>query len=158
MAYIRVKKISNKPYAYLVESQSTKRGPRQRVKQYLGRVHTVEQQERVESTVSGKTKEAFLRSMVLRELELAGFKEKGTKFSLDKLNFCPQEFTLRKKNNKEAIIKLNEGFLCSFTVDRLHKFAKSKDVNKDGLLLAKYFLESGLTVSEEEFVQFYQLL
>ncbi|MBT3835914.1 hypothetical protein HOD05_01095 [Candidatus Woesearchaeota archaeon] len=158
MAYIRVKKISNKPYAYLVESQSTKRGPRQRVKQYLGRVHTVELQENVESVVSGKTKKEFLQGMVVRELKRAGFTEKGKKFSFESLHFCPQELTLRKKNKKEAILKLNEGYLCSFTVDRLHTFAKSKDVNKDGLLLAKYFLESGLTVNEEEFVQYYQML
>ena len=158
MAYIRVKKISNKPYAYLVESQSTKRGPRQRVKQYLGRIYAVEQKENERSTVVGKTKEEFLKEMVLRELMPAGFKEKGAKFSFEQLHFCPQELTLRKKNNKEAVIKLNEGYLCSFTIDRLHKFSKTDDMNKDALSLAKYFLGAGLTVSEEEFVNFYQLL
>ncbi|NQV91083.1 hypothetical protein HQ489_01275 [Candidatus Woesearchaeota archaeon] len=158
MTYIRVKKISNKPYAYLVESQSTKRGPRQRVKQYLGRIHTVEQQKNEKSMVVGKTKKDFLQNMVLRELIPAGFSKKGTKFSYEQLHFCPEELTLRKKNNKEAIIKMNEGYLCSFTVERLHKFSKKDDINKDALLLAKHFLEAGLTISEEEFVSYYKLL
>ena len=39
MAYIRTKKINNNKYAYLVENKNTPKGPRQKVIQYLGRVH-----------------------------------------------------------------------------------------------------------------------
>ncbi|PIN87838.1 hypothetical protein COV12_01650 [Candidatus Woesearchaeota archaeon CG10_big_fil_rev_8_21_14_0_10_32_24] len=158
MVYIRIKKISNKPYAYLVESQSTKQGPRQRVKQYLGRIHTVEQQDNEKYVVVGKTKKEFLQEMLLRELKPAGFKENKEIYSFQELHFCPKNLTLKKKNQKEAVIKLNEGYLCSFTMNRLHKFAKTDDMNKDAFLLAKYFLEAGLTISEKEFVSFYQLL
>ena len=60
-----------------------------------------------------------------------------------------------KGTPKDAVVKVGEGHLSSFTVKRLVNFKKSDDVNKDATLLAKYFLEAGLNVSQEEFIEYY---
>ncbi|MBU0470608.1 MAG: hypothetical protein KKA62_02115 [Nanoarchaeota archaeon] len=164
MAYIRTKKINNQFYAYLVESKSTSSGPRQKVKQYLGRVYTLE---KTKEAISPKQPEPdsskkILSFLVLSELEKIGFEKKREVYIFKNLIFSPLNNSLTKKNKskspKEAIISLNDGFLCSFTLKRISDFKKTKDFNKDAYLLAKHFLEAGLPISQELFVLFYQQL
>ena len=42
MAFVRVKRINGGTYAYLVENSWTRKGTRQKVSRYLGKVHAVE--------------------------------------------------------------------------------------------------------------------
>lgn len=157
MAYIRVKKINNKPYAYLVENKKTANGPRQKVLQYLGRVHHFEpQKENALQEIRVQNKKEFIRQLASSTLEAHGFKRNQKNLVQEKITFSPQQLTLIK-NNKEAILAVNEGKLCSFTLQRLANFKKTRDLNKDANLLARYFLEAGLPVSQEQFVSFYQL-
>ena len=158
MAFIRIKKISSNKYAYLVESTNTNKGPRQKVKQYLGRVHELEKNDEtnVESNYNPNTKKEILSSLILPELSSRGFSKNKDKFQHKSLLFCPRELSITKKNGKEAILAVEEGYLCSYTLQRLLNFKKSKDLNSDALKLAKYFLEAGLAISEEKFVKFYQ--
>lgn len=155
MTYIRIKNISNNPYAYLVESQKTSSGPRQKVKQYLGRVYKIEKKNLF--TVNDTD---VLNNLVLSELKSRGFKEKKRSFVYNNLIYSKKDFSLTKKikfeNKKEAVIKLNNGYLCSFSLQRIVNFKKTTDLNKDAHRLAKYFLQAGLEISEEDFVQFYQ--
>lgn len=159
MAYIRVKKIKGKSYAYLVENKNTSSGPRQKVKKYLGKVHDLERKEDTVSEIKGK---GIFQNLIISELKKLGFKEKGDSCIHKNLIFSCKDYSLKRKTksntSKEAVISLNEGYLCSFTLQRIANFKKTKDFNKDGFTLAKYFLESGLQVSEEEFVEFYQKL
>jgi len=78
------------------------------------------------------------------------------------LVFDTKNFTLKKitkaKTSKDAVLKLNEGYLCSFTLDRILKFEKSENVKKDAQVLAKYFLEAGLLINQQTFVSFYQMI
>ena len=60
------------------------------------------------------------------------------------------------KTEKEAVIKLNDGYLSTFTLQRLLNFKKSKDFNKDAYNLAKCFLEAGLNISKDLFIEYYQ--
>jgi hypothetical protein len=155
MSYIRTKKISDKHYAYLVENVSTSKGPRQKVKQYLGKVHNLEKKKDVYIT-----DENVLNNMILTELTSRGFnKNKEGKYNQGNIVFCPETLTITKKTKsktvKEAIIAVNEGYLCSFTLQRIINFEKSKDFHQDAYQLAKYFLEAGLQVSKEDFVKFY---
>ena len=162
MVYIRVKKINKYLYAYLVENISTSYGPRQKVKQYLGRVYELEKSKEVEDSFNGHNKEEILLNLVIPELKVRGFKENKDLYVNKDLVLSPKEFTLKKttkaKTSKDAILKLNEGYLCSFTLNRILKFERSKDVKKDAQVLAKYFLEAGLQINQELFVSFYQAI
>ena len=158
MAYIRTKKISGNKYAYLVEIISTDKGPRQKVKQYLGRVHVFEKSKEVSEINLGNTNKEILLNLIIPELKARGFKGKE-RLAYNKLVFNQNNLSLTKsKTKKEAIIKLNEGYLSTFTLQRILNFQKSKNLNKDAHTLAKYFLEAGLKINQELFVKFYQKL
>ena len=64
----------------------------------------------------------------------------------------------KSKTIKEAVIKTNDAYLSTFTLQRILKFKKSDDLNKDAQELAKYFLEAGLSVSQDHFIAYYQLI
>ncbi len=152
MAFIRTKKINGKPYAYLVESVSTPQGPRQKVKKYLGRVHSFDE-------VGGNCFKAdnIVHNLIVSELGKYGFEYNKGSYVNGKVVFNPKTNKV-VKGKKDAVVKVGEGHLSSFTVKRLINFKKSNDVNKDATLLAKYFLEAGLNVSQEEFIEYYSNL
>jgi hypothetical protein len=151
MPYIRVKKISNKPYAYLVESISTPKGPRQKVKKYLGRVFQVKKNQEITNSIEGKTKKEFLQNLIIKHLQNHGFRSNKGTLVRNKLIFKDLRFN-------KGVLTINDGHLCNFTIDRILNFKKFNDVEKDGKILAKRFLTAGLLLSQEEFVSFYQLL
>jgi hypothetical protein len=155
MAYIRAKKINNALYGYLVESVSTKKGPRQKVKKYLGRIHSFKRGTAAEpKLVSAATRRDYLQQVVAQQLQIHGFKEKETTYRNDGISFSNLAL---KKGNKSVVLSLNDGHLCEFTVQRIAKFRKTKNLNADAHKLARYFLEAGLPVSQEQFVEFYSL-
>ncbi|MBU1111462.1 MAG: hypothetical protein ABIG93_00355 [archaeon] len=162
MVYIRVKKINQKPYAYLVESKKSKNGPRQKVKKYLGRICEFDKKDIEEKIVSSKNKSNFLSTLILPELVALGFKEKSGNYFLKNLVFDSKKLTLSKqtksKTVKDAIISLNDGYLCSFTLQRILRFKKGADLKQDAEILAKYFLEAGIKISRENFIGYYKLL
>jgi hypothetical protein len=154
MVYIRVKKISNKDYAYLVENVKTSKGPRQKVKQYLGRVHSFNTVKEVNVNNSN-----VLLKLVLSQLQSFGFKEKDKEYCYKSFVFSVDNFSLVRKTKsktiKDAVISSNDGYLCSYTLQRIANFKKSKDFQKDGYQLARYFLAAGLEIDRGEFVEFY---
>lgn len=160
MTYIRIKKISHKPYAYLVENKATAAGPRQKVLQYLGRVHQLQRAQNNNNNnavaIKAKNKTEFLQQLVSVHLEKHGFNKGKNDYQFHNLIYSYTNFTLSNKK-KDAVLAINEGYLCSFTLQRIINFKQSKDVTKDAYTLAKYFLEAGLPLSQEQFVQFYQL-
>ncbi len=160
MAYIRTKKINGNKYAYLVEIINTDKGPRQKVKQYLGRVHELEKKKEIGEINEGNTKEEILLNLIVPELSGRGFKEREHNLAYKNFIFNPKDFSLTKKTknktSKEAVISLEEGYLSSFTVQRIINFQKTKNLNEDAHQLAKYFLEAGLQINQELFVRFYE--
>ena len=154
MAHIRIKKISDIPYAYVVKNIRTDKGPRQKVVKYLGRVHILEEKE-VSKRFEAKNK---LLRLILDTLTTLGFTEKNQMFVLNNLIFNPSKYSIMNKKGKESIISFNKGHICSFTLQRLKAFRRSKDINKDAHILAKYFLEAGIKITETDFVEFYQNL
>lgn len=156
MAYIRTKKISDKFYCYLVENKHTKKGPRQKVKKYLGKVISLEQVEELEfSGDLRKSNREILLELIKLELLKHGFKLKKELYVNKDLSFDLEKLVLKNKK-KEVVLKINEGFLCNFTLKRILDFKKSNDINEDGLQLAKYFVEAGIVVPKEVFIIFYQ--
>ena len=159
MAYIRIKKIQNQEYAYLVESITTEKGPRQKVKQYLGKVQRYVLPDEVEKNLRLDDKREFVISLVESQLKALGFTMQDKYYEQNGFVFSATDCSFRKKKTtKEIVLTFEQGYLCTFTIQRLLSFTKSKDFNQDAYALAKYFLEAGLQISEEEFVKFYSLL
>jgi len=162
MVYIRIKKISNNHYAYLVENKNTSSGPRQKVKQYLGKVHYFEKKEVVQVPTDFKNNNDLILNLIKSHLLSLGFKENKSSLSHKNISFLTDDFKLHLKTKsnsvKNAVLKLNDGYLSTFTIKRIIDFKKSEDFDKDANLLASYFLEAGLEISQENFVKFYQLL
>ncbi len=159
--YLRTKAIRNKKtgaiyhYAYAVESRWRKKGARQRVVQYLGKVHVFSLALDIEFfafvRVGEGKKEEFLKGLTARELisslvewEFAKHKVEG--FSLD---FGSGRI---EKDGKPASIAMNEGMLNTFTLRRLLMFKAQKGDEDAGYQLAKAFVEAGIKVPEEVFI------
>ena len=156
MGFIRTKKIDGKEYAYLVENKWYKRkakgrgrGPRQRVSKYLGRVYVFDKVNDVD----------FYNFMKINDLEGYLKNNKSTVFrdlvewelfrhSINKEDITI-DYTNKKilKNNKEISLRMNEGFLNSFTLNRLFGLRAG-----DSYYLAKCFVEAGIQIPKEVFV------
>ena len=159
MGFIRVKKINGSEYAYLVENKWYKRGfkgkgrgSRQKVSRYLGRVYffdktdgwdflTFKSINNLEQYLKNNSnnKNQIFRDLVEWEL---------FRHSIDK-----NEFTIDLNNKKilngkkEVSLRMNEGFLNSFTLSRLFNINSN-----DSYYLAKCFVEAGIEVPKEIFV------
>jgi hypothetical protein len=179
MAYIRVKKLKRKDkeykYAYLVENKwkkrvkkGSKKGARQKVKGYLGKVHSFERvgkREFIEHFSVNDVEDYFkeygirkaVRDLVKLELLNHGFVENGDFYAngdmavyLSRKDFFIKDFSSEK--DRKMVIAMNEGFLCKETLDNLLKF-KGKGIPKEvGLALGNALLEAGLKVPNEVFV------
>lgn len=162
--FIRIKNIKNKkgrvyPYAYLVGNKWYKRGgngkdkgSRQRVIGYLGRVHSFSKVkdddffeylkvEDIEKYVS-KGKNKAIKDLVEWEFYRHGVDGFKVDFRNSKVI----------REGKEVSLKINEGFLNSWTLNRLLRFRFKGEDREDGLRLAKAFVEAGLEVPKEVFV------
>ena len=159
MSFFRTKKIDGKEYAYLVENRWYKRkhkgknrGPRQRVNKYLGRVYSFNKTENIDFFTFKKISslEQYLKSnsnnknRVFRDL---------IEWELFRHNINKEEFIIDLSNkkimkgSKEVSLRMNEGFLNSFTLTRLFNLKSG-----DSYYLAKCFVEAGIEIPQEVFV------
>ena len=160
--FLRIKKINKIQYAYLVDNRWYKRrtkgrgkGPRQKVKRYLGRVYSFgkvgnesflnfKNIGNIEEYIEKNEKNSIIKELV--EWELFRHNINKDEFDID--------FNNKKilKNKKEVSLAINEGFLNSYTLARLLDFKFEHDAEKAGLDFAKYFVEAGIEVPKEVFV------
>jgi len=157
MGFIRLKKINGKEYAYLVENKWYKRkfknknkGSRQKVSKYLGKVYFFDKEKDVEfvNFKNISDLEYYLKNnnknQIVKDL---------VEWELFRNNIDKKEFIVNfndkkiKKKNKEVSLKLNEGFLNSYTLNRLFSLKSN-----DSYYLAKCFVEAGVEVPKEVFV------
>ncbi len=161
MVYIRIKKFKRKSgqvleYAYLVENKwykrgfkNKKKGPRQKVSKYLGRVYNFEKvndigffdfkvMENAEQYIINNSYDDIIKDLVRWEMYRHDI---GDEFSVS--------FDSKKviNNNKDVTLKINEGFLNSYTLRRLFNLKKD-----DSYYLAKSFVEAGIEIPKEVFV------
>jgi len=157
MSFIRIKTIAGKDYAYLVENKWYKRrhkgknkGSRQKVSKYLGRVYhfdkvndrdflTFKNIDDLEQYLKNTEKNQVFKDLV--EWELWRHNIDKTQYNID--------FNNKKIMNgkKEVSLRMNEGFLSSFTLKRLFNINSN-----DSLYLAKCFVEAGIDIPKEVFV------
>ena len=155
--FIRIKSIKGKEYAYLVKNQWTDKGTRQVTKKYLGRVKRLD----LVSDIPFKSINSqennlkdMLSSLISWELSKRGFKKEGNK--VIKENLCFNTRTLKLTNKEKPLsIAMNEGVLNEFTIKRILNFQQKEFEHETMYGFAKAFVESGLDVPKEIFVDFY---
>ena len=161
MSFIRTKNIAGKEYAYLVENKWYKRrhkgknkGPRQKVSKYLGRVYRFNKEKDIDFFSfknidnleqylknNSNNKNQIFRDLVEWELFRHGINKE--EFTIDFSN----KKIINKNNNKEVSLRMNEGFLNSFTLNRLFNLKAG-----DSYYLAKGFVGAGIDIPKEVFV------
>lgn len=153
--FFRIKKVKGKEYAYLVHNKWRKKGPRQKVKEYLGRVHRFNLKNEISFLEHLKIEslneyiEKNSRNRIIKDLvEWEIFKHDidGKEFSVD-LN---EQNIQKDKSN--VVLMINEGFLCNLTLKNLLQFKAEGDEQEDGYRLARSFVEAGIKVPREVFV------
>ncbi len=159
--FFRIKKIKGREYAYVVENEWRRKGSRQRVKGYLGRVYRLSLSDDVgflsfikinaiEDYISNNEKNKIINDLI--EWELFRFDIDKEEFLIDLNNKKIQ------KNKKNVVLFVNDGFMCNLTLKNLLDFKTEGDEQTDGYRLAKAFVEAGIKVPQEVFVGICQKL
>lgn len=147
MGFIRLKRVGKEHYAYLVDNEWTPKGPRQKVKKYLGKYLelSLAATPRVEGLITPGT-------LLAAELKARGFTERLNhpehKISIN-LKLCTV-----KQGRKNIVLGVNGGFICSYTLRRLLHHIPSVEVTP-GYNLARAFSDAGIRVTREQFVTIY---
>jgi hypothetical protein len=180
LAYIRIKRIGKNKhkYAYLVENRwrkrakkGSKKGARQKVKGYLGKVHEFSRiGERlymshfnvvdIERHFDEHEKDKIIRDLVRLELLNHGFEETGDFYTNGNIAVYLSEKDFFIKNltddkDRKLVIAMNEGFLCSETLSKVFNFKGRGGPKEVGLSLGNALLEAGLRVPNEIFVEMF---
>lgn len=154
--FVRIKKIQNKEYAYLVENEWTTSGSRQKVKSYLGKVHTPEKkQNRTLALDSMKEFNSLILDATKFELENHGFTHNNAILSKEGIFVHLNDAKVVHKN-KNSVISINEGFLCEHTLKELINFKPSTTQEETSKRLATLAVEAGLKLPAEAFVQLFE--
>lgn len=162
MAFIRIKQRTDKKgrssaYAYLVENKwlKSKRQPKQRVKEYLGRVCRPRKEPLGFSEFKGIHDVAeysqmpyqdMIRDLIQWELHQHGVSD--VQLNLERLEV--------RKNDRRVAVAMNDGFLCDHTLRGLLSVATRREEETPGYLLAKALVDAGLDVPKELFVKLYE--
>ncbi|MAG91242.1 hypothetical protein CMO83_01035 [Candidatus Woesearchaeota archaeon] len=155
MAFFRIKKIKGKEYAYLVENEWSKKGSRQTVKGYLGKIHRFQLKNDV----------GFLQHLGIGNFENYVNENDASKIIYDlfeweffKFGISKEEFSLDlderriQQHNKKIVLLINDGYMCNLTLKNLLDFKSENDEEKDGYMYARAFVEAGIKVPQEVFV------
>ena len=153
--FFRVKKIKGKEYAYIVENSWKRKGSRQKVKDYIGRVYRFNfvnnvnfleyfKIENFQAYIDNNDKNKIINDLI--EWELFKHVISKQEFLIDSSNIKIQ------KNNKNVALLINDGFMCGYTINNLINFTAEGNESTDGYRLARAFVEAGIKVSQEIFV------
>ncbi|MBN2112258.1 hypothetical protein JW707_04115 [Candidatus Woesearchaeota archaeon] len=157
MAFIRVKKVKDWRYAYLVENKWKSKKTKQKVKEYLGRVHFLENIVGIkfEKDISKLDFKDSVKELIKFELMKNGFREEGNVLKKEKftVNFDENRFLNGKK---PVVFESNEGFICKSTFEKAMNFRKAETEEETGLLLAETILEAGISIPHNVFVKLFE--
>ena len=156
--YIRAKKIRNKEYAYLVENEWTTSGPRQKVKQYLGKIHKPAKKTSKTLTIdSMKEFNEIILDTIKWELENHGFTHNNKTLTKEGIIIHLNESKILYKN-KNTVIALNNGHLCEQTINELKNFKPTTNQEETSQKLATKIVQAGINLPTETFIQLFEKL
>lgn len=149
------KNASNKQYsyAYLVKNNWKNSSSRQSIKKYLGRVFTFEKINFKDNIKKKNTLRGTLKELVKNELKNRGFKQNNHIFYNNKVEVNISELTV-KKSTFPAVIEMNQGFMCDYTLNRLFTYRlRGSDPLIVGKRFAERIVEVGIKIPQEIFVE-----
>ena len=165
--FIRAKKIKGKDYAYLVRNKWTRKGARQKVSQYLGRMHSFPVEKEVdfftflaqnpEEYMEKNQFPAILNDLIRWELAKHGFIETDGEWKKGGIAIQVKYDDIIEKG-KSLVLKLNEGFLCGYTLMRLRRYNPAGELEDIGYDLAERFVLAGIAIPKELFVAVFEKL
>lgn len=152
MAFVRVKKLKGKEYAYLVENTWQDKGSRQKVKSYLGKVVKPLRQKEAGVDIASMQFNDAVMALVKQELANHGFNE-SLELEGVKADLLNRSFVSGKRN---VVLALNEGFLCSQTLNEVLGFKPEGYEEQAGEKLATVLVEAGLKLPKDVFVRLFE--
>ena len=163
MSFLRLKKIKGNHYAYLVENL-WKKGSRQKVKKYVGRVYSfkIKDKENIGflSFINKEDIEKYVMStnfiIIIEDLINWEFYKHGIDNKELNVEF---DTPIIKRGGRGVCIKINEGFLCGVHIKSLINFRKDEEDENDeivGYNLAKVFIDAGINVPQEVFIKIFE--
>lgn len=152
--FVRVKKIKGRPYAYLVENEWTPWGSRQRVTKYLGKTIQLERLNEQEHELPSGIKNA-VKEAIAQELNNHGFLREENTFKQENITVNLEEGTITQRG-KNIVLGMNEGFLCTHTLQQLLSLQPSEE--PDPTQIASHALEAGLKLNEAQFLHIFEQL
>ena len=166
--FIRIKKIKNGKYAYFVKNKWTDKGPRQKSVKYLGKLFELTKKNNLSFKEFIKKEDyniylqdidskQLIKDLVEFNLFQHGFSKKGEKLTSDKLTLDFFSNTVREAK-KKAVLKMNEGYLCDTTLQKVFSFKPELDKSDEelGFQLANLFASAGIEVPQDVFIVLYE--
>ncbi len=157
MAFIRIKRINGKEYAYHVQNSWTSDGPRQRVAGYLGPVARLERSADIRPPTDQGEFSRILQSIVSQELLNHGFMIDGDTFRQRDVLVDIAGPSVRR-GKKEIVLAINEGHLCAATLSSLFQFEPKGHREQIATDLAEELVRAGLKVPHDAFVDLFESL
>jgi len=148
----------------LVRNKWTKKGSRQSVSKYLGRVYNPEKINDIEYYDYIKNNEEFINNSSSRKiveslvgwvLSCHGFAESKGIWSNENYIVNIKNLTV-KKEQKNIVLEINNDFLCNYTLRKLGRYKSGGDREVVGVSLAKAFINAGIPVPQDVFVNVFQ--
>lgn len=168
--FIRIKKIKGLEYAYLVKSIWKEKTARQKVVKYLGKIHHIEKAQSIEFQEFCEKEKKHLQTtkqIIQALMEWTLFQHGFIKdpllqtkwlFNHGKIVGEPENLELNS-GTKEVTLKINEGYMNSFTLKELENMqlsTKTQEQRSAATTLAKAFVAAGIEVPQDVFIDIFQ--
>lgn len=159
--FIRTKKFGKKEYAYLVENKWTIKGSRQKVSKYLGRIVKPDKiKEENFNFNSEKEGSEIIQDLVKWQLLNHGFEEIAQNIlCFDSIFVDLNEkkvFLKKKEENILGAVKINDSFLCDYTLASLFNTKIEGELEDSGKKFAEAFSIAGIPVEKDVFVELFR--
>lgn len=153
MVFFRIKKIKGKEYVYRVENEWKGDTSSQKVKGYLGRSYKFITADNISFQDFCKISDL---DRYLKENNIETIIKDLIKWELARHHVLKDDFLIDidnkkiKKEGKDVVMIINQGFMCGTTLRNLLEF-KTANEEQDGRRFARAFVEAGIQVPEEIF-------
>jgi hypothetical protein len=158
MSFYRIKKIKGKEYVYLVKNKWTKKGTRQSVSKYLGKLIRLQKSENASnlpfeiSDIDDKDPKTIVDMIVRNELISHGFKKTKEDLVMGETKY--KNKTLISKN--KVVYHMNEGFFSDHSLKRLLNFNFMGDESSTATEMASAFVNAGIEIPQDIFILFFK--
>ncbi|HLC73065.1 MAG TPA: hypothetical protein VJH20_00340 [Candidatus Nanoarchaeia archaeon] len=164
--YIRLKKRLSKKgvsdYAYEAKNIRTKKGPRQKVVSYLGKVHPLENNnliltfylstDDIQSYFEKKRLSDVVKELLIFELIRHGFSKTNDILIKGDFTVNIDDKTVKYSGVENIVLSLNKGYLCSKTLKKCFKDIENASETQQ---LIKSLLLIGLNPNEDTFTKIF---